>query len=48
MGVGARTTTAMNNGLREEGSSGARVDEEVDTCEGIKYKENISGDRGHC
>ena len=48
MFVGARTTTTVNHGLREEGSAGTCVDEEVDTSEGIKHKENISGDRGHC
>ena len=47
MCVGARTTTTVNHGLREEGSAGTYVDEEADTCEGIKHKENISGDRGH-
>ena len=47
MCVGAWTTTTINYGLWEEGSADACVDEEVDTCEGIKHKENISGDRGH-
>ena len=45
--VGARTTTTVNHGLWDEGSAGTCVDEEVDTCERIKHKENISGDRGH-
>ena len=45
--VGAQATTTVNHGLREEGSAGTCVDEEADTCEGIKHKENISGDRGH-
>ena len=45
--AGARTTTIVNHGLWEEGSAGTFVDEEADTCEGIKHKENISGDRGH-
>ena len=39
---GARTTTTVN-----DGAAGTCIDEEVDTCEGIKHKENISGDRGH-
>ena len=43
MCVGARTTTTVNHGL-QEGSAGTCVNEEADTCEGIKHKENISGE----
>ena len=46
MCVDACTTTTVNHGLLEEGSAGNCVDEEADACEGIKHKENISGDRG--
>ena len=37
----------MNHGLWEEGSASTRADKEVETCEGIKHKEHISGDRDH-
>ena len=47
MSIGAWTITAMNHGLWEEGSASTRADEEVETCEGIKHKEHISGDRDH-
>ena len=47
MCVGAWTTTTVNYGPWEEGSAGTCVNEEADTCEGIKHKENIGGDRGH-
>ena len=47
MSIGTGTTTAVNHGLREEGSASTRVDEEAKTCEGIKHKKHISRDRGH-
>ena len=47
MSIGAWTITAMNHGLWEEGSASTCADEEVETCEGIKHKEHISGDRDH-
>ena len=47
MSIGARTTTTMNHRLQEERYASTRVNEEAETCEGIKHKKHISGDRGH-
>ena len=47
MGDCTRTSTPINHGHQEGGSAGARVNEEANTCEGIKQKENNSGDRSH-
>ena len=45
MGAGNAATVYL--GLRQEGSAGAGVNEELKTCMGIKQKESIRGYGGH-